>query len=328
MNEFELIQRLTRALPMNESVVVGAGDDCAVLEVGAKDRLLLFKTDAVVEGVHFASNAPPEKIGHKALARCLSDIAAMAGTPTAALVTIGLPKNFQPEFVEKIYAGINALAKQHGVAIVGGETTTNPERVLISVALVASVPRGRVLLRSGAKVGDAIFVTGELGGSLAGKHLEFEPRLAEARWLAEHFSIHAMLDLSDWLAGDLRPLLSARGVCAGVLAGDLRHLLSASGVGAEVLADAIPVSVAAKRAARVGGSAKSPLVAALTDGEDFELLFTIASRDAVPLLDAWKKEFPELPLSCVGKIVAGSGVNLRDQRGARPLTESGYEHFR
>src|ERR1051325_6285206 len=234
MNEFELIQRLTRALPMNESVVVGAGDDCAVLEVGAKDRLLLFKTDAVVEGVHFASNAPPEKIGHKALARCLSDIAAMAGTPTAALVTIGLPKNFQPEFVEKIYAGINALAKQHGVAIVGGETTTNPERVLISVALVASVPRGRVLLRSGAKVGDAIFVTGELGGSLAGKHLEFEPRLAEARWLAEHFPIHAMIDLSDGLAGDLR------------------HILKTSGVGAELLADAIPVSAAAKRAGRAG----------------------------------------------------------------------------
>src|ERR1041384_8230579 len=104
MNEFELIQRLTRALPMNESVVVGAGDDCAVLEVGAKDRLLLFKTDAVVEGVHFASNAPPEKIGHKALARCLSDIAAMAGTPTAALLTIGLPKNFATEFAEGIYA--------------------------------------------------------------------------------------------------------------------------------------------------------------------------------------------------------------------------------
>src|ERR1051325_8022337 len=309
MNEFELIQRLTRALPMNESVVVGAGDDCAVLEVGAKDRLLLFKTDAVVEGVHFASNAPPEKIGHKALARCLSDIAAMAGTPTAALVTIGLPKNFQPEFVEKLYAGINALAKQHGVALVGGETTTNPERVLISVALVASVPRGRVLLRSGAKVGDAIFVTGELGGSLAGKHLEFEPRLAEARWLAEHFAIHAMIDLSDGLAGDLR------------------HILNASGVGAELLKTAVPVSRAAKAISKKGDAAKPAFVAALTDGEDFELLFTVASKDAVPLLDEWKHQFPKLRLSCIGKIVAGEGITLRDKIGARPLTAHGYVHF-
>src|SRR6185295_9066660 len=110
MNEFELIDRLTRGLPTNESVVVGSGDDCAVLEAGAKDRLLLFKTDAVVQGIHFRSETPPEKIGHKALARCLSDIAAMAGTPTAALITIGLPCNFDASFVEAIYTGMNALA--------------------------------------------------------------------------------------------------------------------------------------------------------------------------------------------------------------------------
>src|ERR1041385_4079670 len=103
MNEFELIQRLTRGLPINESVVVGAGDDCAVLDVGAGDRLLLFKTDAAVEGIHFTRAVSPDKIGHKALARCLSDIAAMGGTPTAALITIGLPREFKPEFVEKIY---------------------------------------------------------------------------------------------------------------------------------------------------------------------------------------------------------------------------------
>src|SRR5208283_5404197 len=126
MNEFELIHRLTRSLPTNPSVVVGAGDDCAVLDVGVPDRLLLFKTDAVVEGVHFTPEAAPEKIGHKALGRCLSDIAAMAGTPTAALVTIGLPRDFKPERVEAIYAGMNALARQHHVAVAGGETTTSP----------------------------------------------------------------------------------------------------------------------------------------------------------------------------------------------------------
>src|SRR5215510_12361374 len=130
MNEFELIQRLTRSLPTNKSVVVGAGDDCAVLDVGLPDRLILFKTDAVVSGIHFTTSAPPEKIGHKALARCLSDIAAMAGTPTAAVVTLALPRQFDPTFVEAIYSGMNALAAHHHVAIVGGETTTNPEGIL------------------------------------------------------------------------------------------------------------------------------------------------------------------------------------------------------
>jgi len=309
MNEFELIQRLTHRLPTNESVVVGTGDDCAVLDLGVPDRLLLFKTDAVVQGIHFTDDTPPEKIGHKALARCLSDIAAMAGTPTAALVTLALPRKFEVAFVEAIYAGMNTLARQHGVAIVGGETTTNPGRVLISVALVGFVPRGKVLLRSGAKVGDAIFVTGELGGSLAGRHLEFEPRLAEARWLAEHFPVHTMIDLSDGLAGDLR------------------HIMKASGVGVELLKTAIPISRAAKEISKRGDAAKPALVAALTDGEDFELLFTVASKEAVPLLDAWKQKFPKLKLSCIGKVVASPVLTLRDKNGARPFTAPGYVHF-
>ena len=309
MKEFELIRRLTRGLPSNSSVVVGAGDDCAVLEAGLPDRLLLFKTDAAVEGVHFTAGTPPERIGYKALGRCLSDIAAMAGTPTAALVTIGLPRDFKTELVEGIYAGMNALARRYEVAIVGGETTTNPGGVFISVALLGWAPRGKSVLRSGAEAGDAIFVTGELGGSLAGKHLEFEPRLAEARWLAQHFPPHAMLDISDGLAGDLR------------------HILKASRVGAELLATAIPISRGARLAAKAGSAAKPALLAALTDGEDFELLFTVASRHAVPLLDAWKKQFPELALTCIGKIKAGEGVTIRDKHGVRPLTAHGYAHF-
>ena len=352
MNEFELIARLTRSLPAGKAVVVGPGDDCAVLDFGAPDRLLLFKTDAIVEGIHFTPGAPPEQVGHKALARCLSDIAAMAGTPSAALVTLALPRNFDPSYMDGVYAGMSALARRHEVAIVGGETTTNPERLLLSIALLGWAPRGKAVLRSGAEPGDAIFVTGELGGSLAGKHLTFEPRLAEARWLAQHFSLHAMLDVSDGLAGDLR------------------HLLNASRVGAELLAAAIPISrearLAAKRphpeaasgapalaglnaghttAAPPGNAAtpepakagapppapapapKPPLLAALTDGEDFELLFTVAGRDAVPLLDAWKKAFPRLRLSCIGKIKAGEGITIRDKEGVRPLTAHGYVHF-
>src|SRR6266571_2112203 len=135
MNEFELISRLTRSLPTNKSVVVGAGDDCAVLDLGLPDRLLLFKTDAVVEGIHFTKDTPPEKIGRKALARCLSDIAAMAGTPQHALVTLGLSRDFDAAFVEKIYAGLNEIAHEHGVAIVGGETTTSPV-ILLNIALL------------------------------------------------------------------------------------------------------------------------------------------------------------------------------------------------
>ena len=309
MNEFELIRRLTRALPTNPSVVVGAGDDCAVLDAGVPDRLLLFKTDAVVEGVHFKADAPPEKIGHKALGRCLSDIAAMAGTPTAALITIGLPRDFKPEWVEAVYAGMSALARRHEVAIAGGETTASPGSVFISVALLGWVPRGKSVLRSGAEAGDAIFVTGELGGSLAGKHLAFEPRLAEARWLAQHFPPHAMLDVSDGLAGDLR------------------HILNASRAGAELLGTSIPISREARLAAKAGAGAKPALLAALTDGEDFELLFTVATRDAVPMLDAWRKQFPRLPLTCIGKVTAGEGITIRDKNGMRSLTAHGYAHF-
>ena len=172
MNEFELIHRLTRALPTNASVVVGAGDDCAVLDVGVPDRLLLFKTDAVVEGIHFTPETPPEKIGHKALGRCLSDIAAMAGTPTAALVTIGLPRNFEPRFVEAIYAGMNALARRHHVAIVGGETTTNPgaHADFRRAARLGAARQGRAALRRGSGRRDLCHRrTGRLAGRQASR---------------------------------------------------------------------------------------------------------------------------------------------------------------
>ena len=319
MNEFELIAALCASLPSNSGVIAGAGDDCAVLDSGQPARALLFKTDAVVEGVHFLPSAQPESIGHKALARPLSDIAAMAGRPLAALVTIALPKDFDAEFIKKIYDGMNLLARRHGVAIVGGETTSNPERLLISVSLLGEVARDKCVLRSGARDGDALFVTGELGGSLAGKHLQFEPRLEEGRWLAEHFSIHAMIDLSDGLAGDLR------------------HLMERGNMGAELLVRAIPISRAARRAASADvasglrpdpkAPAKTPLLAALTDGEDYELLFAVAARDAVPLSDAWRRQFPKLRLSCIGKITAAPGLTLRDASGVRALEAHGYVHF-
>ena len=309
MNEFALIARLTSGLATNSSVVTGPGDDCAVLEGGRPGYYLLLKTDAVVEGIHFTAEAAPEQIGHKALGRCLSDIAAMAGTPLAALVTIALPKDFQPDFVERIYHGLNQLAQRYGTAIVGGETTTNPERLLLSIVVLGEVPRDKCILRSGAKGGDALFVSGELGGSLAEKHLAFEPRLAEAQWLAAHFDIHAMIDLSDGLAGDLP------------------HILQRSNAGAELMAQAIPISRAAKLQARAHPSEKTPLQSALSDGEDFELLFAAPSRQAVAILDGWKEQFPKVRLSCIGRVTREPGLKIRDKNGVRSLNAHGYVHF-
>ena len=309
MNEFELISRLTSALPQGPEVVVGPGDDCAVLDLGVPGRHLLLKTDAVVEGVHFKADDAGEKVGHKALARCLSDVAAMAGTPVAALVTLALPAEYDVAWVESAYQGMRALASRHSTSIVGGETSVHPDRKFLSVSVLGTVPAGKAALRSGAQVGDAIFVSGELGGSLAGRHLAFEPRLEEARWLADHFGLHAMIDLSDGLAGDLR------------------QVLNAAGVGAELMSSAIPVSRAARDAQRSGTGKKPALAAALTDGEDFELLFTVAPHEAVALLDGWRSRFPDLRLTCIGKVTADKHLLVRDRHGVRELAEHGYVHF-
>ncbi len=310
MHEFDLIARLKPLLPSNDFVVEGAGDDCAVLDLGDPGHHTLFKTDAIVEGIHFSRDADPGRVGHKAIARCLSDIAAMAGEPIAAVITLALPKNHDAAWCEALYAGLGKTAARHQVAIVGGETTTNPDRILVNVAMIGRVPRDRAVRRSGARAGDALFVSGELGGSIAGRHLEFEPRLAEARWLAANVDVHAMIDLSDGLAGDLPHLLAASG-----------------GLGAEIRAASVPVSRAARELARAGDLAKPALLAALTDGEDFELLFAVPPSDAVRVLDGWKAAFPETRLCCIGKTTATPGVILVGERGPRPMPRGGYEHF-
>lgn len=310
MTEFELIAALTARLPTNDFVVCGAGDDCAVLELGSPGTQTLLKTDAVVEGIHFLPETEPARVGHKALARALSDVAAMGGTPTAALISLGLPRQFDPQRIQELYRGLNRLAARHQVAVVGGETTTNPERLWISVTVLGTVPRGQALLRSGAKVGDALFVTGELGGSRLGKHLDFEPRLEEGRWLAESGKVHALMDVSDGLAGDLGHVLTASG-----------------GLGADLWAAALPISPAAKEQARQSDLAKPARVAALSDGEDFELVFAVPPGQAVPLLDGWKARFPQVRLSCIGKVTSEPGIRLRTEDGIRPLNLKGYEHF-
>ena len=304
LSETELIQRLTQDLPADSSVLTGPGDDCAVLDwSGSK---LLFKTDAIVEGIHFERDTPPEAIGRKALARALSDIAAMAGTPTHALITLGVHAEMEPSLIEAVYQGLRDCAREHHVNIVGGETTSLSQLTL-SISLIGKA--SKPILRTGSAVGDAIFVSGELGGSLAGHHLNFTPRLKEARWLSDQDIVHAMIDLSDGLATDLRHLLSDQ-------------------TGAELLTRALPIRRAAKERARDNPSGKTALLAALTDGEDYELLFTVSSKDAVPLLDGWKSAFPETPLHCIGKITDQPGIALRDDKGVKPLTLHGYDHLK
>lgn len=303
LSETELIQRLTQDLPADSSVLTGPGDDCAVLDWGGSK--LLFKTDAIVEGIHFERDTPPKTIGRKALARALSDIAAMSGTPTHALITLGVHAEMEPSLIEAVYQGLRDCAREHHVNIVGGETTSLSQLTL-SISLIGRA--SKPILRTGSAVGDAIFVSGELGGSMAGHHLNFTPRLKEARWLSDQDIVHAMIDLSDGLATDLRHLLSDQ-------------------TGAVLLTRALPIRRAAKERARDNPSGKTALLAALTDGEDYELLFTVSSKDAVPLLDGWKSAFPETPLHCIGKITDQPGIALRDNKGVKPLTLHGYDHL-
>ncbi|MDG1891065.1 MAG: thiamine-phosphate kinase [Verrucomicrobiota bacterium] len=306
--EIELIDVLTRDLPLRDDSVVGPGDDCAVVAVGADVHQLL-KTDAIVEGVHFDKQHPAAKIGRKALARPLSDIAAMGGKPHSALVTMGLPKDYDAQWILDFYDGLKQLAREFDVAIVGGETVCSPDRVFCSVALTGEVARDTAILRSRAQVGDALFVTGDLGGSIEGKHLDFVPRLKEAQWLVQHFDIHAMIDLSDGLSSDLHSLCRS------------------SGVGAELWGDYLPISRVARLRAKQGDRAKPALVAALTDGEDFELLFCVAPVDAVKLKDSWREAFPEISVTCIGKLLEEPEVMLQEQHGKRPLGCHGYDHF-
>ena len=229
----------------------------------------------------------------------------MAGTPTHALITLGVHAEMEPSLIDAVYQGLRNCAREHHVNIVGGETTSLSQLTL-SISLIGRA--SKPILRAGSAVGDAIFVSGELGGSLAGHHLNFTPRLKEARWLSDQDIVHAMIDLSDGLATDLRHLLSDQ-------------------TGAELLTRALPIRRAAKERARDNPSGKTALLAALTDGEDYELLFTVSSKDAVPLLDGWKSAFPETPLHCIGKITDQPGIALRDDKGVKPLTLHGYDHL-
>src|SRR5471032_1813867 len=212
LGENGLLRLLTRHWKADpRQVLTGVGDDCAVLRGNGKNHFLLFKTDAVVEGVHFTPSEKPELIGRKALARALSDLAAMGASPLAGVVTLGVPKDGSVRRLRAIYRGLERVAKKYRVNLVGGETT-RAKQLFLNVALLSECRGYRPILRSGARAGDLIFVTGRLGATRARRHLVFEPRLAEGQWLARHKLASSLMDLSDGLGADLPRLVAASGV--------------------------------------------------------------------------------------------------------------------
>ncbi|MBP7275559.1 MAG: thiamine-phosphate kinase [Kiritimatiellae bacterium] len=305
LGEREAIRRLARHVRSGAGVITGIGDDCALARLDDSRWDLALTTDPVIEGIHFLPDTVPERIGHKAAGRCLSDIAAMGAEPLWALINVVAAPEDSIERMERIYNGATELCSRHGTAIIGGDLARGP-RLELHVFMIGRAPRGSALTRSGARPGDALYVTGALGGSRAGKHLDFEPRLVEGAFLREGGWASAMIDLSDGIAADLR------------------HILDQSRVGAELWPHALPLS----DAARLAEDGRGPLEHALCDGEDFELLFTVPNARASELDAAWAARFA-LPVTRVGRILdAAQGLVLRGADGvARELNADGYQHF-
>lgn len=271
LGEDEVIWRLTQSWPKkSRRLLLGVGQDCAVVK-STKGKVQLFKTDSVLEGIHFTIKEVPERVGWKALARCISDIAAMGGQPTFALITLGAPANSLFQRVAGFYQGIQHCAKQFDIELVGGETT-QASQLFLSIALLGEAKPCEIVTRKGAKPSDLICVTGTLGGSQKGKHLDFIPRLKEARWLAHHIKPSAMMDISDGLGKDLP------------------RLCRESGVNFVVNETRLPITQGATRKQ------------AWNEGEDFELLFTIKASAYKKLKKTWPFS---TKLTAIGKIVRG-----------------------
>lgn len=293
IGEFGLINRIRKLIKTDPSVIQGIGDDCAVLKF-EKDKCLLFTSDMLVEGVDFYRQENPYLIGRKSLAVSISDIAACAGLPNYCLISVGLAPNTSVEFVDKLIKGIMNLAKIYKINIVGGDLSRS-DKLVIDVSMLGMVEKKYLAKRDGAKVGDIIFVTGRLGGSIFGKHLRFTPRLNEARFLVKNFKINSMIDISDGLAFDLN------------------HILEESNVGAVIYEELIPKSRQARN-----------LADALYMGEDFELLFTMAPAHAKKLLRKKQTKFSPL-----GEIIDKKyGLRLIDKKGKEKIIKpDGFRHF-
>ncbi len=330
LGEFGLIARITAGLPVRPDVLVGVGDDCAVLEVGGAE-VLLATCDAQLDGQHFLRRvATPEQIGRRALAVNLSDIASMGGTPRFALVSLLLSPDLPVSLLDGIYAGLREEAACYGVSIAGGNIAAAPDLFGIDITVLGQAPREQVLLRRGARPGDALLVTGTLGEAAAGLHLLLHPelvvpesiasplkaaqltpvpRVPEGRVLARLGVVTAMLDISDGLAADLG------------------HLCAQSQVGARIDQAALPISVATQEAARLAGQAA--LEWALSGGEDYQLLFT-APPDAVPRLQKLLWLTTGTLVTAIGAILPPeAGMLLQAPDGTmQRLPARGWDHLR
>jgi thiamine-monophosphate kinase len=290
LGEDRLLAQLLPDLWRAKAVHTGAGDDCALVDFRSTRDLLVLKTDCVVERVHFSPRARPVEIGWKAMMRPLSDFAAMSAVPESALVTLIVPRSRSTSWVGQLYRGLKRAAARFQVSIVGGETSDTPGPAALAVTLTGFVEKNRYVLRSRGKPGDDLFVTGRLGGALRGKHLRFVPRIRESRWLTENFRVHAMIDLSDGLGADLP------------------RLAKASKLGFKLDVERLPLS----RGCKIDN--------AMSDGEDYELLFAISPRDRDRLQQSWRKKFPSLPLTRIGSLDRKSKIENRKLK-------SGYVHF-
>lgn len=305
MPENDFLNYLARRFPAQPPVSVGIGDDGSVLQLAA-DAQLVTVTDMLLDGVHFKlAEIDPALAGRKAVAVNLSDLAAMAATPVAAFISLAIPRNVSqsaPGWLERLYDGIEELARRYGFTVAGGDTNAWDGPFAINVCLIGTAIAPRIPLRSDARPGDLLFVTGPLGGSLSsGRHLRFEPRFDAMRWLIDNVALHAVMDISDGIATDLP------------------RMMTASGTGAVILEDCIPIHPDVS--ARLTPAAR--FQAALCDGEDFELLFSVPPEATERLLAAP----PLLRCTQIGHVTDNGTILIEDSSGrTRPLQPGGWQH--
>jgi len=298
IGEFCFINQIARRIKIDNSVVKGIGDDVAVIKY-SKGKYLLFTSDMIVEDVHFIRRMRPEVIGHKALACNISDIASTGGIPKYCIISLGLPSNLDVSFVNRIYKGINKLAKKFYINIVGGDTN-KARKIIINIALLGEVEKRKLILRSNAKIGDWIFVSGFLGGALIkNRAANFVPPLKEAHFLVDNYKLNSMIDISDGL----------------IL--DLSHILESSGVGANIYEEMIPKykNITTQEA--------------LYTGEDYELLFSLSEKEARRLINNLTYKRRSTPFTHIG-VITDKKLKIKfidKNHRIKILKPKGYKHF-